>query len=71
MINACHMLLAYPSLLMGERLVHEGMRDPRIIALLTAFLDKDVIPFVDPAAGRRPRRVQSDDHRALLQSRDR
>lgn len=51
MINACHMLLAYPSVLMGKRLVHEGMRDPRIVALLTAFLDRDVIPYVEPPPG--------------------
>lgn len=51
MINACHMLLAYPFLLMGERLVHEAMRDPRMIELLTAFLDRDVIPYVEPPPG--------------------
>ena len=51
MINACHMLLAYPSVLMGQRIVHEGMRDPRILALLSTFLDRDVIPYVDPPPG--------------------
>ena len=51
MINACHMLLAYPSVLMGERLVHEAMRDPRMVALLTAFLDRDVIPYLRPPPG--------------------
>jgi mannitol 2-dehydrogenase len=51
MINACHMLLAYPSVLMGQRIVHEGMRDPRIVRLLTTFLDRDVIPYVVPPPG--------------------
>ncbi|HEX4768065.1 MAG TPA: mannitol dehydrogenase family protein [Lichenihabitans sp.] len=51
MINACHMLLAYPSVLMGRRLVHEGMRDPRMVALLGAFLDRDVIPHVTSPPG--------------------
>ncbi len=51
MINACHMLLAYPSVLMGERLVHEGLRDPRMVRLLLTFLDRDVLPFVEPPPG--------------------
>ena len=48
MINACHMLLAYPALLVGQRLVHEGMRDPRLVALLSTFLARDVVPFLSP-----------------------
>jgi mannitol 2-dehydrogenase/sorbose reductase len=51
MINACHMLLAYPSVLMGERIVHEAMRNCRIVQLLKTFLDRDVIPFIEPPAG--------------------
>ena len=51
MINACHMLLAYPALLVGQRLVHEGMRDPRLVALLSTFLARDVVPFLNPTAG--------------------
>jgi len=51
MINACHMLLSYPSVLMGERIVHEGMRDQRMVRLLTTFLDRDVIPHVVPPPG--------------------
>lgn len=46
MLNACHMLLCYPGLLMGYRLVHEAMADPRLVALLQQFLDRDVIPHV-------------------------
>lgn len=51
MINACHMLLAYPSVLMGERVVHEGMRDPRMARLLLTFLERDVVPHVVPPPG--------------------
>ncbi len=51
MINACHMHLAYPSILEGRRIVHEAMRDPRIVRLLTTFLDQDVIPYVQAPPG--------------------
>jgi mannitol 2-dehydrogenase len=48
MINASHMHLAYPSILLGERIVHEAMRDPRIVRLISTFLDRDVMPYVEP-----------------------
>jgi len=51
MINASHMHLAYPSVLAGERIVHEGMRDPRIVQLITTFLDRDVVPYIQPPPG--------------------
>jgi mannitol 2-dehydrogenase len=46
MLNACHMLLSYPGLLMGYRFVHEAMADARLEALLRQFLLRDVIPHV-------------------------
>lgn len=51
MLNACHMLLSYPGLLMGYRYVHEAMADPRLVALLQQFLDHDVIPHVEGPPG--------------------
>ena len=51
MLNACHMLMSYPAVLSGYRLVDEAMRDTRIVNLLMSFLDRDVIPYVQPPAG--------------------
>ena len=51
MINACHMLLAYPAILCGYRVVHEAMADPRLVRLLVTFLDRDVIPHVEGPPG--------------------
>jgi mannitol-1-phosphate/altronate dehydrogenase len=51
MLNASHSMLAYPGLLGGYRLVHEAMADPRIQWLLRTFLDRDVIPLLDPPPG--------------------
>ncbi|MGJ4859875.1 mannitol dehydrogenase family protein [Labrys sp. KB_33_2] len=49
--NAAHMLMCYPSLLMGARLVDEGMRYPDIPRLLHAFWERDVRRLVEPPAG--------------------
>ncbi len=63
MLNACHMLLSYPGLLMGYRYVHEAMDDPRLVALLQQFLDRDVIPYVEGPPG-----VELSDYaRSILQ----
>ncbi|MFZ1179993.1 MAG: mannitol dehydrogenase family protein [Herbaspirillum sp.] len=51
MLNASHMLMSYPSLLLGYRFVHDAMKDPDIVALLTRFLASDVEPLIDPPAG--------------------
>jgi mannitol 2-dehydrogenase len=51
MINASHMHVAYPSILQGERIVHEAMRDPRIVRLISTFLGRDVLPYVEPPPG--------------------
>lgn len=51
MLNACHMLLAYPAILCGYRLVDEAMGDPRLVRLLTTFLQRDVIPHVQAPSG--------------------
>jgi mannitol-1-phosphate/altronate dehydrogenase len=49
--NAAHMLMCYPSLLMGARFVDEGMRDARIPRLLRNFWDLDSRRLVEPPAG--------------------
>jgi mannitol 2-dehydrogenase len=49
--NAAHMMMCYPSLLMGHRFVHQGMTEDRIVRLLQNFWDLDVFPLVTPPAG--------------------
>src|SRR5246127_3853938 len=49
--NAAHMLMCYPSLLLGHRFVHEGMQEARIVKLLQNFWDFDTVPLVAPPAG--------------------
>ncbi|WP_296942294.1 mannitol dehydrogenase family protein [uncultured Massilia sp.] len=51
MLNASHMLLAYPALLCGYRTVPEAMRDPLLKRLLVRFMEADVIPHLDLPQG--------------------
>ncbi|MGU7771680.1 mannitol dehydrogenase family protein [Burkholderia sp. MR1-5-21] len=51
MLNASHMLLSYPAVLLGYRLVHEAMVDADIVALLSTFMEKDAIPVIDGPSG--------------------
>ncbi|SNB72191.1 mannitol 2-dehydrogenase/sorbose reductase [Arboricoccus pini] len=51
MLNATHSMLSYPGLLLGHRLVHEAMADPRILNYLRCFLDHDVIPLLEAPPG--------------------
>ncbi len=51
MLNASHTVLSFPGLLGGYRFVHEAMADPRILGLLRAFLDRDVIPLLEAPPG--------------------
>jgi mannitol 2-dehydrogenase/sorbose reductase len=44
LLNAPHVLMAYPSILAGYRLVHEAVSDPTIHGLLEDFIRRDVIP---------------------------
>ena len=46
LLNASHMMLSYPALMCGYRLVDEALRQPAIAAYLDAFMDKDVIPLL-------------------------
>ena len=50
-LNACHMMLAYPGLLCGYRQVHQALADPRLFTLLDSFVDRDVIPNLEGPAG--------------------
>lgn len=45
------MLLAFPAILMGYRLVPEAMGDARLSGLLRQFLMRDVVPFLQPPPG--------------------
>lgn len=58
MLNASHMLLSYPALLCGYRLVHEAMADARLVRLLDSFMANDVMPLLEAPAG-----VSLDDYR--------
>jgi mannitol-1-phosphate/altronate dehydrogenase len=51
MLNASHSMLSYPGLLGGYQLVHEAMADPRVLAYLKDFLDRDVIPLLAAPPG--------------------
>jgi mannitol-1-phosphate/altronate dehydrogenase len=49
--NAAHMLMCYPSLLMGSRFVHEGMRHHDILRLLHNFWKLDARSLVAAPSG--------------------
>jgi len=46
MLNASHMLMAYPSLLAGYRMVHEAVADQHISRLVDDFMELDAIPLL-------------------------
>ena len=46
-LNAGHLTLTYPALLLGYHEVAEAMRDPQVPVLLDRFLDKVVLPLLD------------------------
>lgn len=51
MLNASHVLLSYPGLLLGHRFVDEAMRDERLRNLLDVFMETDVIPLLTAPEG--------------------
>ncbi|MGU3646511.1 mannitol dehydrogenase family protein [Microbacterium sp. C23T] len=51
MLNASHVLLSYPGLLLGYRYVDEAMRDERLRELLDVFMETDVIPLLTAPEG--------------------
>ena len=46
-LNAGHLTLTYPALLLGYHEVAEAMRDPQLPVLLDRFLDKVVLPLLE------------------------
>ena len=46
-LNAGHLTLTYPALLLGYREVAEAMRDQQVPVLLDRFLDAVVLPLLD------------------------
>ncbi|MFN8082085.1 MAG: mannitol dehydrogenase family protein [Kineosporiaceae bacterium] len=64
MLNACHVLMSYPAVLLGHRFVHEAMADPLVYRMLRTFVDQDVIPLITPPTG-----VRLPDYRDQILSR--
>ena len=54
LLNASHMMLSYPALMCGYRLVDEALRQPAIAAYLDAFMDKDVLTLLKGPDGVSP-----------------
>jgi len=50
-LNASHVLMSYPALLLGHRLVHDGIGDERIRRLVDVFQQHDALPIVQRPAG--------------------
>jgi sorbose reductase len=50
-LNAGHLTLTYPALLLGYREVAEAMRDHQVPVLLDRFLDTVVLPLLDAPRG--------------------
>ena len=50
-VNGSHVLLAYPALLMGYRIVAEALTDPLIVRLVETFLERDAKPNVQGPPG--------------------
>src|SRR6185369_11434954 len=57
-LNAGHLTLAYPAVLLGYHEVAEAMRDSQVRALLDRFLDTVVLPLLEP-----PRDVNLTDYK--------
>ncbi|WP_049621971.1 mannitol dehydrogenase family protein [Frateuria defendens] len=50
-LNAGHLTMAYPALLLGCREAAEAMRDPQVPVLLERFLDRVVLPLLEAPRG--------------------
>jgi len=50
-LNASHVMLAYPAVLCGYREVHQALADDRLRRLLAMFIERDVIPRLDSPPG--------------------
>lgn len=54
MLNASHILLAFPGILLGYRHVDEALRDPDLERFVNAYLERDVIPRLTAPEGLDP-----------------
>ena len=61
MLNASHVLMSYPALLIGHRQVDEAMADERIRGLLDDFMEIDSIPLLNGPVG-----VDLTDYKTLI-----
>ena len=50
-LNASHVMMCYPALLCGYRLVHEAMADGRLRRFMLRFLSLDAIPLIQGPPG--------------------
>lgn len=64
LLNASHLLLAFPAFLAGYRKVDEAMKDRYLSSLLKQFMDIDITPYV-PA----PRNTDLEVYKATLLAR--
>ena len=64
MLNASHVMLAYPAMLAGHRVVHEAMGEPVLRRLLDVFMTQDAMPTLTA-----PRGMSLGDYRDTLLSR--
>lgn len=61
LLNASHMLLAFPAALAGYRLVSQAASDPDIVGLMQTFMAKDSVQFVEAPAD-----VSLDAYQAMV-----
>lgn len=61
LLNASHVLMSYPALLIGHRQVDEAMADVRLQGLLDDFMEIDSIPLLHG-----PKGVVLSDYKALI-----
>ena len=50
-LNAAHAAIAYPSALLGHRMVHEAVGDPDVAAWIRGVISRDAIPTLAPIEG--------------------
>jgi len=50
-LNASHVLLAFPAILLGYREVHTALGDADLRRFVEAYLDRDVLTQIEPPAG--------------------
>ncbi len=65
LLNAPHVLLAYPAVLAGHRVVHSAVAEPDLRALLETFMAADVLPQLDGMLP--PDLVAQDYMRSILE----